>query len=116
VKITYSSPGGRIKVEHDVSTVKQAFEFLAAIEEIVEVGTCGLCKSAQIRHDVRQFDNNLYFKLVCCHCGGQCDFGQHKDGKNLFRKSRDGNLNRLPAGGWYLYKPQQSNGLERQAR
>ncbi len=104
MKMTYKTPNGRLAFEMEVGSGKQAFEIVAAVQELFEEPNCGACESPLIRCDVREFDGNKYFKLVCCDCGAQLDFGQHKDGKGLFVKRRDANKNLLPARGWYIWK------------
>ncbi len=104
MKITYTTANGRLTFEMDVTTGKQAFEVVAAVQELFEEPDCGACKSANIRCDVREFDANKYFKLVCNDCGAQLDFGQHKDGKGLFVKRRGEDKQPLPDRGWYVWQ------------
>jgi hypothetical protein len=104
VKVTYTTPDGRISFEVEVASGKMAFEVIAAIQELFEESACGCCKSGAIQRQVREFDGNKYFKLVCTACGAQLDFGQHKDGKGLFIKRRDENKRELPNRGWYIYQ------------
>lgn len=104
MKVSYTTANGRLTFEIEVTTGKQAFEVVAAVQELFEEPACGLCKSALIRCDVREFDNNKYFKLVCNACGGQIDLGQHKDGKGLFVKRLDKDTKKpLPNRGWYIW-------------
>lgn len=105
MRVTYTTPNGRVQFEAEVSTAKEAFDFLATVQEVFEVGRCGLCKGAAIHCDVREFDKNVYYKLVCSACGAQLDVGQKKDQKNLFLKRRSDAREALPNGGWYHYQP-----------
>jgi hypothetical protein len=92
MRLTYTTPNGRMCFDFEAQTAKEAFELLARIQEVFEEPDCGLCESKNIRCDVRQFDSVSYYKLLCLDCGGQIDFGQNKDGTSLFlkRKGRDG--------------------------
>lgn len=103
MKLTYTTPNGRLAFEVDVTTGKQAFEVVAGVQELFEEPACGCCKSANIRCSVRDHDNNKYFSLVCADCGAQLDFGQKKDGKTLFCKRRDENKQAMPNRGWYVW-------------
>jgi hypothetical protein len=104
MKLTYRTPNGRFTFEVEVPTGKAAFECVAAIQELFEIEVCGCCESKHIRHDVREFGGNKYFKMICNVCGAQLDFGQHRDGKGLFVKRRDENKQSLDNGGWYVYQ------------
>ncbi len=104
MKVTYTTPNGRLTFEMDCTTGKQAFEIVATVQGLFEEADCGLCKSKAIHCDVREYDSNKYYKLVCEACGGQLDFGQHKDGKGLFVKRRDKDNRPMPARGWYQYQ------------
>lgn len=105
MKVTYTTPNGRLSFEVECATGKAAFEVVAAIQELFEEEACGCCKSAHIRCDVREISNNKYFKLLCNSCGATLDFGQNKDGKGLFVKRYDKDTkDRLPNNGWYIYQ------------
>lgn len=105
MKIRYATSHGRLEFEFDASTTKEAFEWLATIQELFEEGTCGLCSGSNLRYDVREFDGNNYYKLACRDCGATLDFGQRRDGSNLFIKRKDADGNALPSRGWYHYNP-----------
>lgn len=105
MKVTYTTPNGRLTFEVEVTTGKQAFEVVAAVQELFEEPNCGACGSEHIRCDTRDFDGNRYYKMVCTDCGAQLDFGQHKDGKGLFVKRSDRETReQLPNRGWYVYQ------------
>ncbi len=105
MKVSYTTVNGRLTFEVEVTTGKQAFEVVAAVQELFEEAACGCCKSAHIRCDVREYDSNKYFKLVCNDCNAQIDFGQHKDGKGLFIKRFDKDTKAaLPNRGWYVWQ------------
>lgn len=105
MKMHYRTPSGRISFEIDVPTGKAAFETAAAVAELFEEPSCGCCGQTNIRHDVREFDANKYYKIVCADCGAQLDFGQNKDGVHLFAKRFDKDTKRpLANRGWYVYQ------------
>ena len=105
MKITYTTPNGRLVFETEVVSGKQAFELVAAIQELFEEPECGCCKSVRIRCEVRHVDANAYFKLLCLDCGATLDFGQKKDGKGLFVKRKNEDKQELPNRGWYVWTP-----------
>ncbi len=105
MKIVYKSANGRMTFEFEAGSHKEAITKLAAIQELFEEPTCGCCKSDLIRFDVREFDGNSYYKLVCEKCTAQLDFGQHKVGNGLFCKRYDKETkSALPNRGWYVYR------------
>jgi hypothetical protein len=104
MKVKYRTPNGRIEFELEATTGKQAFEIVAAIQELFEEPDCGLCKSKAIRCEVRHHDNNSYYKMLCLECGGVIDFGQRKDGKSLFIKRVSEDKKPLPNRGWYKWE------------
>ena len=104
MKVQYTTANGRLKFEVEVATGKAAFEVIAAVQELFEEEKCGNCDSPRIRCDVREYDGNKYFKLVCNVCGAQIDFGQHKDGKGLFIKRFDKDKRPMDHNGWYIWK------------
>jgi hypothetical protein len=57
-----------------------------------------------LAYEVREFDGNNYYKLVCRDCHATLDFGQRRDGNNLFIKRKDADGNLLPNRGWYRYQ------------
>ncbi len=112
MKIRYNSTNGRLGFEADASTVKEAFEWLSTIQELFEENACGLCGKDRLMYEVREFDGNNYYKLVCRDCYATLDFGQRRDGNNLFIKRKDADGNLLPNRGWYRY---QGNGAPKPA-
>lgn len=104
MKVHYTTENGRLKFEFEVSTNKEAFAQVAEIQEVFEEPCCGKCGVKQIRFEVREFDGNSYYKMVCESCSAQLDFGQNKDMKNLFPKWQDKDTKKpLPNRGWYIY-------------
>lgn len=105
MKVSYTTPNGRVTFEMELANSKMAFEAIAAIQELFEEEACGCCKAKNIRCDVREISGNKYFKLLCNACGATLDFGQHKDGKGLFVKRTDRDTHaQLPNAGWYHYQ------------
>lgn len=103
--VRYTAPNGRLTFEVEVTTAKQAFAVVAAVQELFEEKECGCCQSEHIHCEVRTHDTNEYYKLVCTACGATLDFGQKKDGKGLFVKRKDKDLAALPNRGWYIWQP-----------
>ncbi len=113
MKFKYITGNGRIEFELEAATPKAAFEAIAAAQEVFEEADCGCCGSPAIRFEVREFDSNKYFKLVCGACHAQLDFGQNKDTVNIFPKRFDKDTKKpLPHRGWYVWQGQKD---ERQA-
>ncbi len=105
MKVTYTTPNGRLAFEMDAASPKAAFEAVAGIQEVFEERQCGCCKSERIHFEVREFDKKKYFKMVCSDCTAQLDFGQNQDLVNLFPKHRDKDTKQpLPNRGWYIYR------------
>lgn len=115
MKMTYTTASGRLRFEMDATDRKQAFEIVAAIQEIFEEPCCGKCKSPNIRHSVRDHDGNKYYKMQCMACGAQLDFGQHKVGNGLFVKRKDKDGNFIPGNGWYVWSRDQDGEYQQPA-
>lgn len=103
MKVKYVTGNGRLTFEFEAESDRKLFEHLAHIQEVFEEPQCGCCKSQRIRHEVREFDGNSYYKLYCDDCGATLDFGQHKQGGSLFPKRHDKDRHDLPNRGWYVY-------------
>jgi hypothetical protein len=104
MKVTYTTPTGRVQIEMEAPTVKDAFAGVAQLEEVFSEPCCGCCQSANIRPELREFEGNKYYKVLCTDCGATLDLGQYKDvARGLFvkRKSDDGAP--MPRRGWYVY-------------
>lgn len=111
MKLTYTTASGRLQFELETTGGKQAFEIVAAIQELFEEPHCGCCKSKDIHCNVREFNGNKYFKMQCMACNAQLDFGQNKDGRGLFVKKWDKESRApMPNGGWYIYQGNSSGG------
>ena len=105
MQVKYTTPNGRLTFEQEVTTGKQAFEFVAAVQALFEEASCGCCKSESIRCNTRDHDGNRYYELTCNSCGAKMDFGQNKDGKGMFAKRTDKDTYQpLPNRGWYIYQ------------
>lgn len=117
MKLSYTSPNGRLAFEVEVASGKMAFEVVAAIQELFEEPCCGLCKSENIRCEVRTHDENKYYSLVCIDCRGQLSFGQRKDGKSIFTKRMDKDTKKpMPSNGWYHWSGQNAPAHEQSGR
>lgn len=106
MKLRYVAQNNRVIFEAEPANVKEAFEFLSTVQELFEEAECGLCGQSSLSYEVREFDGNHYYKLVCRDCGATLDFGQRRDGINLFIKRKDADGRALPNRGWYRYQGQ----------
>jgi len=104
MKVRYSAVSGRLVFEADMANAKEAFEWLSTVQELFEENACGLCGQSHLAYEVREHDGNNYYKLVCRDCHAQLDFGQRRDGNNLFSKRKDAEGNLLPNRGWYRWQ------------
>ena len=103
MKVTYTS--GKISVEIEADTQIELFQRLAKFQEIIAETKCGKCDSENIRFQVRNVDDNLYYELKCMDCGAKLAFGVMKKGGRLFPKRKDKEGNWLPDGGWVKWNP-----------
>jgi hypothetical protein len=104
MKVRYQTANARLTFEFESENDRTLVTNLAHIQEIFEESSCGCCKKENIRFDVREFDGNHYYKLLCDDCGATLDFGQHKAGNTLFVKRFEKDTREpLPNRGWYLY-------------
>jgi hypothetical protein len=103
--VRYTTENARMVFEFDGATHKDCLVKLAAIQELFEEPACGACKSKRIRFNVREFEGNTYYKMICQECSAQLDYGQHKVGGTLFVKRWDKDTRTaLPNNGWYIYQ------------
>ena len=61
MKVNYTTSNGRISVEIEGDTQVEIFQQLANFQEIFAETTCGKCESENIRFQVRNVDDNLYY-------------------------------------------------------
>jgi hypothetical protein len=107
MKVQYTSASGRLTFDFEANSHKDVMTKLAAIQELFEESSCGMCKSANIRFEVREHEGNSYYKILCGDCGATLDYGQHKTGNSLFVKRWDKDTKaNLPNRGWYQYRKQ----------
>jgi len=104
MKASYTS--GKITVEIEFETQIELFQKLSNFQEIFEETTCGKCGSDNIRFQVRNVDDNLYYELRCADCGAQLAFGVMKKGGRLFPKRKDKEGKWLPNNGWVKWNPE----------
>jgi hypothetical protein len=108
VEITYTTPNGRIQIRQEITKGKDAFEFVAKVQELFEEEACGCCHGKEIRCQVRKHDDYKFFEYVCMNpeCGARLAFGQHKEGGTLFPKRWDAERQAaMPDNGWSIWKP-----------
>jgi hypothetical protein len=110
----------------DISTAESmvdAFEKLAAFEEVFKIDTCGKCKTKNITRVVREVDGNKYYELWCRNkeCKAKLEFGcnnapkkgcmypqlktRHKDPSDPKGKKKlpADQQTYLPDNGWMIY-------------
>ena len=113
---------GNLTFEADVGNQKQAFAFIADVQDVFGETKCGMCGSENVKFDCREHDGNKYYKMRCVPCSAQFEFGQHKNSENLFTKRWDKENKRPMAnGGWFHWQggggqPQSSRSSAPQGR
>tara|TARA_R100000808_G_scaffold63_1_gene511 strand:- start:8332 stop:8682 length:351 start_codon:yes stop_codon:yes gene_type:complete len=100
MKINYTSRSGRVSVELEAETQKDAFEQLSDFQEIFDEIACGKCASENLRFVVRNVDDNQFYEIRCSDCGARLEFGSMKKGGKLFPRRKDKDGNWLPDRGW----------------
>ncbi len=105
MNVQYRTANGRMMFTIEARDSSNAFEAVAEIQEVFEEPRCGRCGCDQIRFDVREFNGNTHYKIICMQCRGQLDVSQRKD-KKIFikRKDKDGRI--YPMHGWYVWDEQ----------
>ncbi len=93
---------GRVTLEVDASSVKDAVAKLSEYGEVFQESQCGRCGAETLAYEHRQHDGHDYYSKKCRACGAQLDFGQHRGKDTLFakRKLANGDYDR-EHGGWY---------------
>ncbi len=114
MEANYKAFGGRLLVKFDCTTVKELFEQLGDIAEVLDADhACGKCMSPHIFPRVRETsgtDTNGkpglfdYYELVCGECEARLSFGQNKDQKGLFPKRFNKDGSPMDHRGWHIYK------------
>lgn len=104
MKVTYTV--GNIALEIDADTQVEVFQQLASFQEIFAETKCGKCSSEDVRYQVRNVDDNLYYEARCTDCGAKLAFGAMKKGGRLFPRRKDKDGNWLPDGGWVKWNPE----------
>ena len=100
MKINYTSRSGRVSVELDAETQRDAFQQLSDFQEIFDEVACGKCASENLRFVVRTVDDNQFYEIRCMDCGARLEFGSMKQGGRLFPRRKDKEGNWLPDKGW----------------
>ena len=103
MKATYTS--GKISVEIEFETQIELFQKLSNFQEIFEETKCGKCGSDNVKFQVRNVDDNLYYELRCTDCGAKLAFGVMKKGGRLSPQRKDKEGNWLPDNGWVKWNP-----------
>lgn len=109
MKCHYRAFGGKLVIEVEGSTIKDLFEQIGPIAEVLDGDDCcGKCTSPHIyprARDAKKADGKLvtYYELVCSECGAKLSFGQHSAGDTLWAKRTDEHGNKLDFRGWKVY-------------
>lgn len=106
MKFRYTT--GKLMFDLDAASPREAFERLAAFQELFEESECGCCKSKRVVCATREWGDDLIYNLKCLDCTAQLDFFKRKQDGSLFIKRTDKEKNLLPNRGWYVYKKQES--------
>ena len=88
MKINYTSRSGRVSVELEAETQRDAFQQLSDFQEIFDETVCGKCASENLRFVVRTVDDNQFYEIRCMDCGARLEFGSMKQGGKLFPRGR----------------------------
>ena len=105
MKVSYTTRNKRLTAEFEADTQRDIVTDIAKFQEIFEESVCGKCGSENVRWQVRNVDDNLYFELRCMDCGARLSFGSHKKGGGLFPRRKDAEGNWLPDNGWVKWNP-----------
>ena len=100
---------GKVWLETDSMSAKDAISALSEYAEVFSQTTCGECQSDNVRPSHRQAQGYDFYEMLCLACGARLQFGQRRDGGCLFPKRKDTDGNWLPNGGWSKYQPKQTN-------
>lgn len=105
---------GKVWVEVDAMSAKEAIEALSEYGEVFVNGQCGICKCEDVlpRHRRVQASGKTYdfHEMVCMSCGAKLSFGQTLADHKLFPRRRDEKGNELGHDGWYQYQATQPDG------
>ena len=105
MRLNYTTNNGRISVELEGETQVDLFAQLGAFQEVFDETECGKCQSENLRFQVRNVDDNLYYELKCMDCGARLSFGVMKKGGRLFPRRKDKEGNWRPDRGWVKWNP-----------
>lgn len=98
-----------VEFEHEVSSRKEAFQFVSDMADLFPSEPCGCCGKSNTRPRVRKHESYLFYEIVCTDCTAQLSFGQNKEGGGLFLKRWDRETHQaLPNKGWSVYKKSES--------
>lgn len=104
MKMIYAA-SPELTFEVEVGNSKDAFAKLHEIQDVFTENSCGCCESKNVRFDVREFDGNTYYKMLCRDCRAQFEFGSHREGGTLFGKRWDKEAKQeKPNRGWFVFQ------------
>ena len=95
---------GRVWLEVDSTSVKDAIRDLSDYADVFSHTSCGACQSQEVRPTHRQAQGYDFYEMTCLACGARLSFGQLRDGDGLFPKRKDKEGNWLSGNGWVKYQ------------
>ena len=99
---------GKVWVEVDAMSVKEAFQALSDYAEPFRETTCGLCQGTDVVPNFRESkEGYAFYEMQCSSCGARLEFGQTKEGGRLFPRRKDKEGNPLGSNGWYQWQATQ---------
>lgn len=111
MKFTY--PVGKLTVEFEASTHKEAFKHLSSLREVFGHEKCGNCGSTDVNFVVRDVADGkktyAFHEMHCNKCRARLAFGQHSEGDTLFPKRKDDQGNWLDKNGWVKWEGKKEN-------
>jgi len=91
-------------IEQEVGNQKDAFQFLAEVNEVFGESQCGKCDSTDLKFVTREAAKGTqvfrFYEVHCKKCFARLQYGQHSTGETLFPKRQDEDKNWLPNRGW----------------
>jgi hypothetical protein len=79
----------------------EAFEALAAADEVFANESCGKCDCEDIRYRVRDVNGDKYYEKYCPNCGAKKPFSCHKKGGTMYFDKKNKETGEYwPNNGW----------------
>ena len=101
---------GRVWVEVDAGSVKDAIRGISDYAEFFSHTTCGMCGDQNARPSHREAKGYDFYEMECLSCGAVLSFGQTKEGGRLFPKRKNADGYEIGKDGWHQYQGTQTDG------